>query len=451
MSNFEFLTTEWKDVFAAASKAESTAIADPRTSCFYARRALELAVAWAYKFDRVLKLPYQDNISALIHEPTFKQTAGEAVFSKAKVIVTLGNRAVHSNRDIPKSDAVQAVKELFHFCYWFVRLHARGKKPDALLAFDESALPTTTIPTQTLNQLQRLETQLADKDEKLSIVLADKENLDAEITRLRKEVADAKLVSENVPDNHNYNEAETRDYFIDLLLKEAGWPLDQNRDREFPVTGMPNNNGEGFVDYVLWGDDGKPLGLIEAKRTKRSPQEGEHQAKLYADCLQAMFGQRPVIFYSNGYEHWIWDDRNYPPRQVQGFYKKAELELLIQRRTTRRSLQDASINDTIVERFYQTRAIRKIGESFEKDHERKSLFRRKFGGRMSPFRCWKSSAAVFVIWCNSSRRRNANRSIRTSKTKWATSPTLSYPNLWARTPLNVSVTKREHSCGSIWT
>ena len=373
MTHFQFLEAEWSDVFESAGKAEALAIVDPRASCFYARRALELAVAWAYKFDRALTLPYQDNISALIHEPTFKHTAGEAVFSKAKVIVTLGNRAVHSNRDIPKTDAVHAVKELFHFCYWFARLYARGKKPDALLAFNEAALPSTTIPTQTLNQLQRLETQLAEKDEKLSIVLADRENLDAEITRLRKEVADAKLVSANVPDNHNYNEAETRDYFIDLLLKETGWPLDQNRDREFPVTGMPNNKGEGFVDYVLWGDDGKPLGLIEAKRTKRSPQEGEHQAKLYADCLETMFGQRPVIFYSNGYEHWTWDDRNYPPRQVQGFYKKAELELLIQRRTTRRSLQEASINDTIVERFYQTRAIRKIGESFEKDHERKSL------------------------------------------------------------------------------
>jgi type I restriction enzyme R subunit len=159
MSSFEFLIAEWKDVFAAASKAESTAIADPRTSCFYARRAVELAVAWAYKFDRALKLPYQDNISALIHEPTFKQTAGEAVFSKAKVIVTLGNRAVHSSRDIPQSDAMQAVKELFHFCYWFARLYARGKKPYALLAFNEAALRTTTIPTQTLNQLQRLETQ----------------------------------------------------------------------------------------------------------------------------------------------------------------------------------------------------------------------------------------------------------------------------------------------------
>jgi type I restriction enzyme, R subunit len=139
------------------------------------------------------------------------------------VIVTLGNRAVHSHRDIPQSDAMQAVKELFHFCYWFARLYARGKKPDAQLAFDESALPTTTIPKQTLDQLKRLETQIAQKDEKLSIVLAGKENLDAEIKRRRKEVAEAKQAAANVPDNHNYNEAETRDYFIDLLLKEAGW------------------------------------------------------------------------------------------------------------------------------------------------------------------------------------------------------------------------------------
>jgi type I restriction enzyme R subunit len=98
---------------------------------------------------------------------------------------------------------------------------------------------------------------------------------------------------------------------------------------------MPNEKGEGFVDYVLWGDNGKPLGLVEAKRTKRDARVGQQQAKLYADCLERQFGQRPIIFYSNGYEHWIWDDHNYPPRLVQGFYKKPELELLVQRRESR--------------------------------------------------------------------------------------------------------------------
>src|SRR6185503_14625483 len=152
-----------------------------------------------------------------------------------------------------------------------------------------------------------------------------------------------------------------------------GWPLDQPRDREFEVAGMPNNQDKGFVDYVLWGDDGKPLGLVEAKRTKRDARVGQQQAKLYADCLERQFGQRPVIFYSNGYDHWVWDDENYPPRPVQGFYKKAELQLLVQRRTTRKTLAGAAINDAIVQRFYQTRAIRRIAETFEKDHQRKSL------------------------------------------------------------------------------
>src|SRR6266704_1811835 len=136
---------------------------------------------------------------------------------------------------------------------------------------------------------------------------------------------------------------------------------------------MPNAEQKGFVDYVLWGDDGIPLGLVEAKRTKRDPRVGQQQAKLYADCLEKRYGRRPITFYSNGYEHWIWDDANYPPRPVQGFYKKAELELLIQRRTTRRKLSDAKINAAVVERYYQTRAIRRIGEAFEKDHDRKTL------------------------------------------------------------------------------
>src|SRR5260370_7404115 len=79
------------------------------------------------------------------------------------------------------------------------------------------------------------------------------------------------------------------------------------------------------------------------------------------------------IFYSNGYEHWMWDDQNHPPRPVQGFYKKDELELLIQRRETRLSLAAAEIDPKIVERYYQSRAIRRICEAFEKDNERKTL------------------------------------------------------------------------------
>ena len=149
--------------------------------------------------------------------------------------------------------------------------------------------------------------------------------------------------------------------------------LDAKKNFEVEVTGMPNEQGKGFVDYVLWGDDGKPLALVEAKRTKKSAKVGQQQAKLYAGCLEAQFGQRPVIFCSNGYEHWIWDDALYPPRAVQGIYKKAELALMIQRRSSRKPLATAVIDASIIERYYQVRTVRRIGETFEKHHLRKAL------------------------------------------------------------------------------
>ncbi|MDB5863477.1 MAG: type restriction protein res subunit [Betaproteobacteria bacterium] len=374
MSQFAFLQREWPAVFEAAGKAEAAVHMDPRTSCFYARRALELAVAWAYKHDPGLRLPYQDNLSALLHEPTFKNTAGEAVFTKAKVITRLGNRAVHEHRAIPVTDALAAVREFFHVSYWLARTYGRVQRPAPGLTFDGNALPKAApVPPQTMEQLQRLEDALRDRDEKLTTLLADKSALDEELKRLRAQVAEARRVAEAQPDTHDYSEAETRDYFIDLLLKEAGWALDQPHDRELEVPGMPNNEGRGFVDYVLWGDDGKPLGLVEAKRTRRDARAGQQQAKLYADCLERQFGRRPVIFYSNGYEHWIWDDTAYPPRRVQGFYKKEELELAIQRRSSPKRLGEAEIDGTIVERHYQKRAIRRIAEALERDCERKAL------------------------------------------------------------------------------
>jgi type I restriction enzyme R subunit len=374
MSNFLFLQAEWPAAFEAAEKAEASMHSDPRAACFYARRALELTMAWLYKHDSALHLPYQDNLSALIHEPTFKALVGEAVFSKARVIARLGNQAVHSSRPVPPADALTAVGELFHVGFWLARTYAWGAKPSPELSFDPSALQKyPPIPKQTIDQLQRLEAELHERDEKLTALLADKSLLDEELKRLRAEVAATRKANVAQPDAHDYSEAETRNFFIDLLLREAGWSLDQPRDREFEVDGMPNAEGKGFVDYVLWGDDGKPLALVEAKRTKRDPRVGQQQAKLYADCLEAQFDWRPVIFYSNGYDHWIWDDASYPPRQVQGFYKKAELELLTQRRSSRKSLATAAINEGIVERYYQTRSIRRTAEAFERDRDRKAL------------------------------------------------------------------------------
>ena len=381
MSQFAFLKTEFAPVYELARKAEVAALADPRGACFYARLALESAVKWMYDNDRSLRSPYDTALSALIHEGSFRALVGNALVAKARIIKDLGNKAVHESRAVPVQNSVTCVRELFHFSYWLVRTYGRGTKPDVGMVFNTDTLPRAVqVEASTLAKLQALAKDREDATKALAEEQAarikseaDRSALDDEIKRLQAEIAAVKAANEKTPDTHDYNEAETRDAFIDLLLGEAGWPLDQPRDREFPVKGMPNTTEEGFVDYVLWGDDGIPLAVVEAKRTKRDPRVGQQQAKLYADCLEAQFGIRPLIFYTNGYDHWLWDDKRYPPRQVHGFLKKDELELWHQRKTTRRSLATTSVDSNIVERFYQTRAIRRIGEVFEKDHQRKAL------------------------------------------------------------------------------
>ena len=373
MTHFTYLEAEWPQLHESARRAELVANIDPRTSIFYARRTLELAVAWLYKFDHSLRLPYQDNLSALIHEPTFRSVVGDALFTKAKLIKDLGNQAVHGTRPVSVNDAVVATRELFHFCYWLARTYGQRSRPDPDLRFSADQLPKAAQPKVPVEQLRALETQLHEKDEKLSELLSSQAALDEELQQLRAEVAAAKQANTAQPDTHDYSEAETRDYFIDLLLKEAGWKLDPQKNLEVEVTGMPNPTGTGFVDYVEWADDAKPLALCEAKHTKRNPKVGQQQGKLYADCMEAMYGQRPVIFLSNGYQHWLWDDLSHPPRAVQGFYKRDELQLLIQRRASRKPLAVATINEHIVERYYQKRAIRRVLESFERDHLRKAL------------------------------------------------------------------------------
>ncbi len=373
MGQFSFLEPDFPLIYESATSAWDTAHPDPRTACFYSRRALELAVNWLYKYDGSLQLPYQDNLSALVHEPTFKALVGEKIFNKIRVIIKLGNQAVHSPRQVSEIDSINSLRELFHFSYWLTRNYGRTSKPEPGLSFNPTELPKTAVPKQTIEQLRALQDGLRERDEKLSVLLKDKNALDEELKKLRAEIAAVKKANINQPDTHDYSEAQTRDVFIDLLLKEAGWSLDKKEDREYEVAGMPNTSGNGFVDYVLWGDDGKPLGIVEAKATRKDPIIGQQQAKLYADCLEAQFGQRPIIFYTNGYEHWIWDDLDYPPRQVQGFYKKSELELLIMRRSTKRSLSKTEINEGIAGRYYQTRAIRRVAETFENDKSRKGL------------------------------------------------------------------------------
>src|SRR3954468_12223770 len=369
-SQFAFLQPEFPEVFAHAAKAESLAQSDPRASCFYARLALEVAVKWLYAHDGSLRDPYETTLSARIHEPTFRTLVGQPLVAKARIIKDIGNAAVHETRPVALPAAVTALREFFHVAYWLNRTYARGQKPDPSLTFSPEALPRTTqVAAATVKQLQEIARRFAEAakareeaEQQRRVSETERPRLEEEIAQLRAEVAAAKRANEARADTHDYNEAQTRHDLVDVLLREAGWSLNRPEDREYRVTGMPTAKGEGFVDYVLWGNDGKPLGLVEAKRTTRDARVGQQQAKLYADCLEKEFGQRPVIFYTNGYDHWVWDDTRFPPRAIQGFLTKDELQLVIQRRTTRKALAAEEIDPAIVERFYQTRAIRRVAE-----------------------------------------------------------------------------------------
>ena len=381
MSQFAFLQAEFSPVFDQVSKAEIAALSDPRGAYFYSRLALETAVKWMYAHVGTLRSPYSNDLSALIHEGTFNTLAGNSLVTKARIIKDLGNRAVHDARNVAPQAAVASLRELFHFSYWLVRTYAKGAKPEPGLQFSPEAMPKTAqVEATTLARLQTVakayieETKAPEQGEAARVQTEQQEaELKAEISRLQAEISEIKKANKGTVDGHDYNEAQTRDAFIDLLWHEAGWSLDQERDLEFPVTWMPSKAGEGRVDYVLWGDDGKPLALVEAKATRRDAWDGQQQAKLYADCLEKQFDRRPVILCTNGYEHWIWDDASYPPRPIQGFLKKDESMLLHQRRTTRRSLADVEVNPWIVDRPYHHRAIRRVNEVFEKDNQRKAL------------------------------------------------------------------------------
>ena len=378
MSNFAFLAEEWAALHEDAAAAESSIHSAPRTTAFYARRTLEKMAKWLYAHDSYLRMPYQDNLAALIHEQTFKDTLAPGLFPHVKLIHKLGNLAVHSDTKINSTDALQVTRCLHHVVGWMAKSYTRGGV--TVDKFDESIVPRPTDPKlldRTADQLEQLQESLADKDRAFDESQAKLADTEEQLEQLQAEIKRIKAENAKTIQDENYSETQTRDLFIDLMLREAGWDPKGESVEEYPVVGMPKKDGSrtgnGFVDYVLWGDDGLPLAVVEAKKTKVNSTVGQRQAELYADCLEQMTGQRPVIFHTNGYETWIWDDSRYPPREVQGFYSKDELQLVINRRTSRTSIADAKPNPTIVDRYYHTEAITRVMETYQNDNSRDAL------------------------------------------------------------------------------
>lgn len=167
-------------------------------------------------------------------------------------------------------------------------------------------------------------------------------------------------------------EAQTRARYIDTMLLDAGWVKGVDWLEEVELAGMPNQAQVGFADYVLYGDDGKALAVVEAKRTSVDVAKGRQQAKLYADLLERQYGRRPVVFLSNGFETRM-EDGQYPERKVAAIYSKRDLEKLFNLRRIRTSLANVSVREDIAGRYYQKGAVRAVCDSLDRKNRRRAL------------------------------------------------------------------------------
>ncbi|MCF6251087.1 MAG: DEAD/DEAH box helicase family protein [Methylococcaceae bacterium] len=380
-SNFTFLTDHWAFLLQDAQQVESYALRDPRAAAIYARRTLEISLKWLFANDTALRAPYEKSLAAMIHEPTFAKNIKKGLFHDIKFIHRLGNIAVHGDENISGQEGLKATVALHQFLGWMARVYTRGEaKPEQ---FHVGWLPKVEAdePQLTAQQIEDIQAKLTAKDEAAAAAKAKLSQTETELADLKEKLAllqEVKETNKKSIGSDEYSEAQTRELIIDVMLREAGWnPKAENVEEYEVLDCMPTASGEctgtGYVDYVLWGDDNKPLALVEAKRTRNDAQIGKRQAELYADCLEKHHGQRPIIYYSNGYTTWMWDDQFYPPREVQGFATRDELQWKINQRTSRQDLSLLQPKKEITGRYYQMEAAARVMENFSANRKRKSL------------------------------------------------------------------------------
>lgn len=359
MSNFSFLhgNTQYALFAPAAIEAEKVYTSAPAMCAVGCRKALELAVKWVYSADNTMQMPYKDNLQSLIHEPTFRFAIDYNTWGKLPFIIKLGNLAVHTERSVQASDALASLQGLFEFIQWVDYCYGTDYEERK---FDETLIPKEKVVVDT-KKIKEQESLLGEKDAEIETLRKQIEKMSAQITAAKEQhQQDRTFVAADL------SEFKTRKIYIDVDIKQMGWKftgVDADVQEEYPVEGMAGIIGQmGYVDYVLFGRDGLPLAVIEAKRSSKDPNIGRKQAVLYADCLERKFGRRPMMFTTNGFETYFWDDRSGPQRKVSGIFSKDDLQKLMNRRTERLDLMTISIDDKITDRYYQKEAIRAVCE-----------------------------------------------------------------------------------------
>ena len=267
-ANFAFLKQEFPHAAESASFAERHVFGDPRASCFHARHALERLLKRVYKVEKALKPPKVTDLDSYISDLAFRELVPEVIWQKAEFVRQAGNVAVHGTKTPAPEKALDVLRELYHVLYWTGRTYLRkGAESLQGKTFDASIVPNVE-PAITPASVQELEALKAQQD---AAAEARKE-IESELEALRGRLAAIKAENEGFPETHDWNEDKTRTLIIDLDLERAGWHLDREQDREYEVTGMPNESGIGYADYVLWGDDARPAsGHLLHQRVRDPP------------------------------------------------------------------------------------------------------------------------------------------------------------------------------------
>ena len=362
MTNFSFLQSipEYAMFAPAAAEAERVYAASPAMCAVGCRKALELAVKWVYAADSTMQMPYKDNLQSLLHEPSFRFAVDRATWGKLPFLVKLGNLAVHTERAVQPGDALLSLRGLFEFIQWVDYCYGTEYEDRR---FDESKIPTERVVVDT-KKIKEQDSLLGEKDAEIEALRKEIEAMSTQLTAAREQHKQERTFAADDP-----SEFETRKRYIDIDMKLAGWQFtgpDADVQTEYPVEGMAGVVGQaGYVDYVLFGKDGLPLAVVEAKRTSKDPNIGRKQAVLYADCLERKFGRRPMMFTTNGFETYFWDNQSGPQREVSGIFSKDDLQKLMNRRTERLELLSIPVDDKITDRYYQKEAIRAVCERIE--------------------------------------------------------------------------------------
>jgi type I restriction enzyme R subunit len=358
MTNFDSFNTPQFAAFAStAIAAERTYAIDPATCALNCRRAMEFAVKWMYSVDGALVTPYQDTLVSLMNTEDFRDIVGVDLWRRMDLIRKVGNSAAHSGKKITPEQAALCLENLYVFldfvAYCYGEHYTEGVFDPTLLAQE----PAEVAPL--------LRESAPEVD--LEALIAENKALKEELTARRAEQQQT-----YVPKPLELSEYKTRKLYIDTMLTDAGWKEGKDWLNEVELPGMPNKSEVGYADYVLYGDDGRPLAVIEAKRTCVDVAKGRQQAKLYADLLEQTYGRRPVIFLTNGFDTRITDNR-YPERRCAAIYSKRDLEKLFNLQTLRTSLKNIAVEKSIAGRYYQEAAIKAVCDAFDRKNRRKAL------------------------------------------------------------------------------